>query len=336
MSALLDELRSKWQEALASGRGHREWRAIALSIASPVKLLAGIRDRDDRSSILLETPLQNAPKHRVRFQAEGISLVDERWADEGLLRLAVTLERADLRQIYEVLAIDLLSVAAASRSAEIAVSEIIRRLAAWQACLRARRQGLTREEQTGLLGELLLMEYAAPHIGWGSSISCWCGPTRGIHDFEGAGVAVEVKTTIGVSHILRISRLDQLDNQGLTTLVLVRVKLHEAADGSSLPDAVGRVRRALADDHNSAMDFEDKLMHAGYLDADAELYGEIRTVLDELHGFHVSQGFPRLTAGTVSSAIVEAAYSLDERQLAPFRLDQGALQMALRQMGGSQ
>src|SRR5947209_17252424 len=100
MSALLDELRSKWQEALASGRGHREWRAIALSIASPVKLLAGIRDRDDRSSILLETPLQNAPKHRVRFQAEGISLVDERWADEGLLRLAVTLERADLRQIY--------------------------------------------------------------------------------------------------------------------------------------------------------------------------------------------------------------------------------------------
>ena len=106
MSALLDELRSKWQEALASGRGHREWRAIALSIASPVKLLAGIRDRDDRSSILLETPLQNAPKHRVRFQAEGISLVDERWADEGLLRLAVTLERADLRQIYEVLAFD--------------------------------------------------------------------------------------------------------------------------------------------------------------------------------------------------------------------------------------
>jgi hypothetical protein len=253
-----------------------------------------------------------------------------------LLRLAVTLERADVREIYEVLAVDLLSVAAASPQAEIAVHEIIRRLGSWQACLRARRQGLTREEQAGLLGELVLMEYAAPHIGWASSISCWCGPNPGIHDFEGAGVAIEVKTSVGVSHIVRISRLDQLDNQGLTNLVLVRVKLHEAADGSSLPDAVGRVRRALADDHNSALDFEDKLMHAGYLDADAELYGQTRTVLDELHGFHVSQGFPRLTAGTVSSAIVEAVYSLDERQLAPFKLGQGALQKALRQMGGSQ
>jgi hypothetical protein len=71
------------------------------------------------------------------------------------------------------------------------------------------------------------------------------------------------------------------------------------------------------------------------LDADAELYGDTRTVLDELHAFHVSQGFPRLTAGTVSSAIVDAAYSLDERQLAPFRLERGAFEMALRQMGGS-
>jgi hypothetical protein len=336
MSELLAELRLKWEQALASGASDREWRAIALSIACPVKIFAGIRDRDDRLSILLETPLQNAPRHRVRFQAEGISLVDERWAEEGLLRLAVTLERADLREIYEVLAIDLLSVAAASPSAEIAVHEIIRRLGSWQACLRARRQGLTREEQAGLLGELVLMEYAAPHIGWARSISCWYGPDRGVHDFEGAGIAIEVKTSIGVSHIVRISRLDQLDDQGLTTLVLVRVKLHEAAGGSSLPDAVAKVRKALAGDHNSALNFGDKLMRAGYLDADAELYGQTRTVLDELHGFRVSQGFPRLTAGTVSSAIVEAVYSLDERQLAPFRLEEGALQIALRQMGGSQ
>ena len=73
MSDLLAELRSKWDEAIASGAGGREWRAVALSQLSPVKLLAGIRDRDGRISVLVETAVRHAPKHRVRFQAEGIS-----------------------------------------------------------------------------------------------------------------------------------------------------------------------------------------------------------------------------------------------------------------------
>jgi hypothetical protein len=87
-------------------RGDREWRAVALSRASPVKLLAGIRSRDGRISVLIETALQQAPRHRIRFQAEGISLIDERSAAEGLLRLAVTLERADFRDIYEIVVLD--------------------------------------------------------------------------------------------------------------------------------------------------------------------------------------------------------------------------------------
>lgn len=112
MTDHLTELRAKWDTALASGATDREWRAVGLSVAAPVRLLAAVRDQDSRISILVETPLQHAPKHRVRFQAEGISIIDERWIEDGLLRLAVTLERPDLRDIYEVLAIDVISVAA--------------------------------------------------------------------------------------------------------------------------------------------------------------------------------------------------------------------------------
>ena len=97
----LSELRAKWKEALALGAAGRQWRAVALSIPCCVRLLAGVRDRDGRISLLVETPVANAPKHRVRFQAEGISLIDERLIDDGLLRLAVTLERADLLDVFE-------------------------------------------------------------------------------------------------------------------------------------------------------------------------------------------------------------------------------------------
>src|SRR3954454_2709548 len=102
MTPLLTELREKWREALASGAAGLQWRAKLLSIASPVKLLAAVRERDKRLGILLEAPLLDAPRHRVTFQAEGISVTDERSAEERLLRLAVILERMDLQNIFEV------------------------------------------------------------------------------------------------------------------------------------------------------------------------------------------------------------------------------------------
>jgi hypothetical protein len=317
------------------GVAGRQWRAVALSVSCCVKLLAGVRDRDGRISLLVETPVANAPKQRVRFYGEGISLVDERWADEGLLRLAVTLERADLLDIFEVLALDLVSVAQGAASPDAAVRQIIRRLEAWQACLRARHQGLTKEEQAGLLGELVVIELATEQVGWPRAIACWRGPLGGIHDFEGAGVAVEVKTSIGVSHHLQISHLDQLDDQGLMRLIVARIKFQETPDGATLPEVVGRIRQALAAGAPSAVpEFEERLMRAGYLDTDQELYGFTRTALGELHALGVCEGFPRLTGASVPAAIVDASYAIDERQLTAFRLAQDGLSKALRQMGG--
>ncbi len=87
MNDLLAELRSKWNQALSSGTGGREWRAVALSTTSSVGLFAAVRDRDSRIAILVETDLRHGPTHRVRLHAEDISLLDQRANDEGVLRL---------------------------------------------------------------------------------------------------------------------------------------------------------------------------------------------------------------------------------------------------------
>ena len=44
-------------EAIASGTSDRVWRAMVLSTISPVKSLAGIRERDGRISVLVETAI---------------------------------------------------------------------------------------------------------------------------------------------------------------------------------------------------------------------------------------------------------------------------------------
>ncbi len=335
MSILLDELRAKWNQALASPPGAREWRAVALTAASSVGLLAGIRSRDGRISILIETALQHAPRHRVRFQAEGISLIDQRSAAEGLLRLAVTLERPDLRDIYEILVVDLISVASTAPSPDLAIQQTIRRLEAWQVCLHVRRRGLSREEQAGLLGELAVLEVLQTETGWSAAVAAWRGPLGGVHDFQAAGAALEVKTTIGLSRDIRISRLQQLDFTGLQALVLVRVRLQEAPGGMTLPEIIGILRQKIdTESPGAAAEFTDKLMRTGYLDADAEIYGAMRTVLNDMRGFRVAGEFPRLTGATVPPAVIDAAYSLDERQLGPFRLSNEELRRLMRQMTG--
>jgi Putative PD-(D/E)XK family member, (DUF4420) len=329
----LTELRTKWAQAQASGTAHRAWRAVALSTVAPVRLFAALRDQDDRISILVETALRHVPKHRIRFHAEGISIVDDRSVEEGLLRLAVTLERPDLQDIFEVLVVDLISVAAAAQSADFAIQQTIRRLEAWQVCLRARRRGLEREEQAGLLGELTVLELLGKATGLARAIEAWSGPLGGIHDFQAAGVAVEVKTAIGISHHIRISRLDQLDAEGLAHLILARVRFYEAPEGVTLPEMISALRKKIDEGcPASAQEFSEKLLRTGYLDADAEFYASTRIVLADMHAFTVSMEFPRLIRAAVPNAIVEAAYSLDERQLTPFRMENDDFCAAARQM----
>jgi hypothetical protein len=226
-----------------------------------------------------------------------------------------------------------LSGFATACSAQSAIQQILRRLESWQVCLRARRGRLQREEQAGLLGELAVLDKLAGEVGFPQAIAGWTGPVDGIHDFELGGLAIEVKSAIGVSHHVRISRLDQLDTEGLNHLILARARFHEAPEGLTLPEVIGGLRKIINDTHPASMDeFSDRIMRIGYLDADAEFYASTRTVLTDLHVFEVGDGFPRLTRAQVPPALIEAAYSLDEPQFGAFRMSDDAWHALLRGM----
>jgi hypothetical protein len=329
---LLDELRAKWNEALRSGSSGREWRAIALGKTGPVKILAGVRDRDDRPSLLIESAMQYAPKHRVRFQAEGISVADSRVNDEGLARIAITLERSDLHGVFEVLAVDLAAVALNSTSPDTSIRKLLSRLEAWQACLRARQHGLTFEEQLGLFGELLFLEQIATKVGFPCAVGAWS--VDGLHDFTAAGMSIELKTTVGAQHIIKISHVDQLDTKGIDALVLARLRLVESPEGTTLGELVRRMRAKLSSDSpTAAEDFGEKLMRSGFLDSDADVYALRRFKLQEIFGYLVSGDFPCLTRSNTPTAVTDAVYSLDEAQLVPFRLDNDQFEESFCKLG---
>lgn len=93
----------------------------------------------------------------------------------------------------------------------------------------------------------------------------------------------------------------------------------------------GGLRKTINDIHPASIyEFSERIMRTGYLDADAEFYAPTRAVLSDFSLFKVGNGFPLLTRAQVPPAVVEAAYSLDERQLAAFRMTDDMWQALVR------
>jgi Putative PD-(D/E)XK family member, (DUF4420) len=335
MTDLRSEMRDKWREAELTGKGDREWRGIALSVQGPLRLLAGIREPDGRIALLLEAPMTAAPRLPLRLRADGVSLADQRRPDEGIYRVALTLEHEELRDVFEVLAADILDVVRLTSNAIAAIAETTKRLETWQACLRSRRQGLSREEQIGLMGELTVLRFVATRIGYPLAISSWEGPLDGIHDFTCVGIALEVKTALGSGGFLHVSNLAQLESSGFDALVIVRVRFREGPDGKSIPDAVQEIRKEIKDAAPSTISsIDEKLLRMGYLDLDRDLHGALRFVPVDLYGITVRDGFPRLTPSLVPAGIVDGSYMIDERATADFRIKLDDLQKFVDRMTG--
>jgi len=332
--ALLAAVRTAWREAAAGAPGPRAWRAVRTTCPGPLAVFAAIREADGALSVLFESPIESAPVARGRFEADGISILEERNYPERTYRIAVTLERGDLDNIFGIVIADLIEAAAAQSAPAAAIVSLFSRLSAWQAFLRARHTGLGREAIIGLIGELLTLRRVAASVGWVAAVDAWKGPTGGLHDLVRRGHAIEVKTGAGVASAVEISSLDQLEDAGLTSLLLAHVHLAEAPAGLSLPGLVSAIADDLQQNAPGALrGFRDALLASGYADVDADLYlGRTYQPVGTRY-YLVSPGFPRLTRSGIPQGVAEALYRLDLRAIQPHIVDDGAANEIMLQMG---
>lgn len=332
--ALIATVRKAWADAAGVTPGARAWRAVRIAYPGPLAVLAAIRENDRAHAILFETPIENAPPHRGRFEADGISMLEERNYPDRVYRIAVTLERPDLDTIFGIVVADLIEAAAPLQAASPAVSALFTRLAAWQAFLRARRSGLGRESVVGLVGEIFVLRRLAGLVGWSAAVEAWMGPAGGLHDFVRRGTGIEAKTSCGIASLIDISSLDQLDDTGLSTLLLAHIHIAEAAAGFHLPGIVAETNRELAAaSPASVRPFQDTLLAAGYADVDADLYLTRMFQMLSVRFCRIGPSFPRIVRGEAPQGVVEASYRLDVRVIQQHLLDDTVADATIRRMG---
>lgn len=137
---------------------------------------------------------------------------------------------------------------------------------------------------------------------------------------------MEVKTTTAKQpQSVRVTSERQLDGTGIPALFLHVVVLDEREVetdrpmvGEGLPDIVRALRQQLQTTGATAEIFEDRLLDAGYLEADALRYANRRFTLRREQTFRVRRGFPRLVETNLPAGVGDVSYALSLSACEPF------------------
>jgi hypothetical protein len=186
--------------------------------------------------------------------------------------------------------------------------------------------GLSDAETRGLIGELVILEsILVPKFGAMPALLAWGGPYGAAQDFKIAGTLLEVKTCQLGSWRVLISSIEQLD-AGTDPILLAVVRLSissaECEAAITLNKVVERVRSSLSAD--TALDeFNLRLTEAGFDEQakSAAVYYQI----DEIRGYRVVTGFPRIVRVQVPRPVISASYVVDVSQCTNFEMELGGI-----------
>lgn len=233
--------------------------------------------------------------------------------------LDLVLRAAAYTDIFTALVADLL-VRLAQVTAEPG-SVVVNRLGEWQRMLAdVSPDGLSREQQRGLFGELhTLSELFLPTFG-PDAVYAWTGPDQQLQDFQFGPGSVEIKTVTGHdANRVRVSSERQLDDAGPGALFLVTLALdaRQGGRGVSLPELVRQVRHQTTR-LGVAGELEQRLVRAGYLDTQSRLYEDRRYALRGRTVHRVTDGFPRITELARPVGVSDVVYTVDLLAAAEF------------------
>jgi hypothetical protein len=280
-------------------------------------IFIAVRHPDNRRMLTLRLGTREAEEAMRRLRAlprtRGLEMQFARLTDDKS-ELQIVLTDDSLEEVFNPLASDIASVAQSAMDPVVAVLSAVSRFEYWKRMLESlTERGLTVQARRGLFGEIsLLREQLLRLLPAPEAVRAWTGPTAAHQDFQLPGIAIEVKTSSGKEpQTLVISSERELDACGTDMLILVHLSLDErrGGTGESLNVAVDRTRAAVNDAAARAL-LDDRLIRAGYLRLQRELYDEPRYTVRKQDYWHVTGDFPRITEADLRPGVGDCCYRI--------------------------
>jgi len=179
----------------------------------------------------------------------------------------------------------------------------------------------SQDEILGLVGELLLLKRlvsASPHLWQG-----WNGPLGSARDYSWGTVDIEAKASrmAGESR-LTVNGLEQLEpEEGRDLLIHHSVVTNNPVGTVDVPGLVDEIRGQISDLEG----FDTRLVSAGFLSEQRDLWLEHRFTLHGSHIYRVSEDFPRIRKsdfpdGSLPAGVAKLRYDIMLSSCSDFRL----------------
>ena len=296
-----ENLRGQWENTLKIERGY------TFVDTAPLECHIGYDEKLRRTLLIL-------CKRKIKIPPSSKTVeINQRKRKDGRFNLSLSLLSENETAVFIEMCRDLLSFAEGAQDESEALKKFWQRYKHWQNLFAAAKDDLLSDErQRGLIGELLfLREQIINGRPLKEAVAGWLGPLKEHQDFSYGETWFEIKTVMEQAEKVRIPSLEQLSLGTPGELIVYR--LAKTSDGFTLNSLVKNLSELLEKNPSSVQRFEILLFQTGYVER--EEYDEQSYRLAENMRFVVDEKFPRLTKNNLPSAIVEASYTLNLREL---------------------
>lgn len=250
-----------------------------------------------------------------------VNLYDDTSFENSWLLCATIIDR-DKKSEFSYMCENIIQTVLKESSIKSAVATFANTLIKWKNLFdKIRTEGLSREEQQGLYGELcMLHKFIESTDDLYSSVNYYIGTDKALRDFQGRNWAIEVKTTATNNpQLLKINGERQLDDTMIEQLFLFHCSVETSKlSGETLPEKIKSIRSILSSDLAALSLFNSKLFEAGYLDAQETKYLEQHYKLRKENFYSVKGNFPRICENELRSGVGNVQYGITISDCEPY------------------
>jgi hypothetical protein len=232
---------------------------------------------------------------------------------ENTFELNIYLLDNDLKDIFALFIQNVLEDITRSVTENEALTTTLNVISKWKKLFdKINFNGLSIEQQKGLIGELLFLNYLLDNQKLSSSVlSAWTGSNFEDKDFIFGSVGIEIKLTSSKYPKIKITNERQLDTQNLSDLFLILYTTEEVKEnGFSLNSLTDQTRQKISANLDELKFFNERLLLLGYFEEDREHYNKMYS-LKRTYGFAVTSDFPKIVKSQLPLGIYNTSYFIE-------------------------
>lgn len=248
------------------------------------------------------------------YRFKGVEIYTLKNETENKIELYIYLLDNDLKDIFSMFIQNILEDIENSVTESEAIKTTLNVVSKWKKLFdKINFNGLTLEQQKGLIGELLFLNYLLKNEKTSTNaVNAWTGAEQEFQakDFTLGSIGIEIKFTSSKQPRIKVSNERQLDAENLSKLFLVLYSTEVVKDnGISLNSIVEQTRQNISTEEERNI-FNGKLQLNGYFDEDKENYGKMYSI-KKLFAFAVTSDFPKIVKNQLPLGIYDTLYSIE-------------------------